>query len=43
MFVSAYSSRPVIHVKEVPSQEEVYALTFADAVAKYGDGLEEDS
>lgn len=42
MFVSTYSSRPVLHVKETyQDQVRAYALTYADAVAKYGDQLDE--
>ena len=40
MFVSAYNSRPVIHIKEMNGSS--YALTFADAVARYGNDLQED-
>ena len=40
MFVSAYNSRPVIHIKE--SNGSAYALTFADAIARYGQNLSED-
>ena len=43
MFISAYSSRPVLHVKETGQSGVVrsFALTYADAISKYGDELEE--
>ena len=44
MYVSAYSSRPVMHIKENPStpQERFSALTFADAVARFGHRIDEN-
>ena len=43
MYISAYSSRPVLHVKETGQQGQFssFALTFKDSVARYGAGLEE--
>ena len=41
MFVAAYSSRPVIHIKDSNTGSS-YALTFADAVSRYGTNLKED-
>ena len=38
--MSTYNSRPVIHIKEANGSS--YALTFADAVTRYGDYLNED-
>ena len=35
MYVAAYSSRPVLHIKSGEGQRP-YALTFADAVARFG-------
>ena len=45
LYVAAYSSRPVLHVKESGNQslEKSYALTFADAVARYGKDLKEEN
>ena len=44
MFVAAYYSRPVIHIKEGTDrgQTKSYALTFTDAIAKYGKTLREE-
>ena len=44
MFVSAYLSRPVIHIKEGMNQGfgRSYALTFAVAIGKYGKELKEE-
>jgi hypothetical protein len=44
MFVSAYSSRPVIHIKEGLDwgQMRSYALTFADSIPRYGGKLKEE-
>ena len=42
MFVSAFNSRPVIRIREHATQRE-YALTFADAVGKYGSLIKEEN
>ena len=41
LFVSAYISRSVIHVKEKPSNRS-YALTLTDAIEKYGRNLKQE-
>ena len=40
LYVSPFSSRPVLHIKEV--NKAPYALTFADAVSRYGASLDDD-
>jgi hypothetical protein len=40
MYVSVYSSRPVLHVREGDSKP--YALTFADAVKSFGSRVEQE-
>ena len=40
MYVSVYSSRPVLHVREGDSRS--YALTFADAVKRFGSRVEQE-
>jgi hypothetical protein len=37
MFVSAFSSHPVLHIQSKSGNQRPYALTFADAVWKYVD------
>ena len=39
LYLAQFSSRPVLHVKEV--NKTPYALTFADAIKRYGASLEE--
>jgi hypothetical protein len=41
MYVTPFSSRPVLHVKDMSGNKAPYALTFADAVTRYGSKLEE--
>ena len=36
MYVTAYNSRPVLHIRDVSGNRGVSALTFADAVARFG-------
>ncbi len=43
MYVSAYSSRPVLHIKERNRTQRPYALTFADAIARYGMTIDDDN
>ena len=40
LFVAPFSSRPVLHVKEV--NKSPFALTFADAITRYGATLKEE-
>jgi hypothetical protein len=40
LYVAPFSSRPVLHVKDV--SKSPYALTFADAIKRYGASLEEE-
>ena len=42
LFVSAYSSRPVLYVHEKQNNNRSYTLTFTDAVARFGRDLKED-
>ena len=39
MYVSAFSSRPLLHVKPKEAGSRQMAFTFADAVSRYGRGL----
>ena len=40
LYVAPFSSKPVLHIKEV--NKAPYALTFADAVSRYGASLDDD-
>ena len=40
LYVAPFSSRPVLHVKDI--SKSPYALTFADAIKRYGASLEEE-
>ena len=42
MFATACTSRPVLHIKETRSQNQItsFALAFADAVARYGSRID---
>ena len=42
MFVSAFNSRPVLRIKE-PNNQRDYALTFADAIARFGPLIQEEN
>ena len=42
MYVAPFSSRPVLHIRNSTGAKPPYALVFADAVARYGDSLEEE-
>ena len=42
MYVSAYSSRPVLHVVDKSGIQKPYALTFADALTRYKGEVNED-
>jgi hypothetical protein len=41
-YVAPFSSRPVLHVKDMSGTRPPYALVFADAVARFGERLTED-
>ena len=43
MFVSAYTSRPALHIKQggEGSDQRPFIVTFADAVEKFGDRIEQ--
>ena len=42
LYVTAYNSRPVLHVNEKGTNSCTYVLTFADAIVKYGKNLKEE-
>ena len=44
MYVSAYTSRPVLHIKKEgeEAQQRPYVMTFADAIERYGSRIEQD-
>jgi hypothetical protein len=41
VYVTPFSSRPVLHIKDIKRGKQPYALTFSDAIARYGSVLEE--
>jgi hypothetical protein len=41
MYVSAYTSRPCLHIKTGDNQRP-FAMTFADAIARFGSRIEQD-
>ena len=41
MYVSAYTSRPVLHIKKGADQRP-FAMTFADAIKKFGSEVSQD-
>ena len=43
MYVSAYNSRPVLHITDKTGGRKPFALTFADAITRFGDMLKEES
>ena len=43
LFVSAFNSRPVLHVIDKTSNNRSYTLTFVDALVKYGTGLNQEN
>ncbi len=42
LFVMAFSSRPILHVRTKGGDQRSVVFTFSDAVAKYGENLMED-
>jgi hypothetical protein len=42
MYVTAYSSRPVLHIQDKTGNQRPTALTFADAVTKYAGMVKDD-
>ena len=40
-YVTPFSSRPVLHIKNLKDRKQPYALTFSDAIARYGSILED--
>jgi hypothetical protein len=42
LYVTLFSSRPVLHVKDIDGNKAPYALTFTDAVSRYGSSLGEE-
>ena len=42
MYISAYSSRPVLHINDKKGNQKPYALTFADAVTRYNGMIDGD-
>jgi hypothetical protein len=42
MYVSAYSSRPVLHIKDKTGNQRPSVLTFADAVTRFGGIVKDD-
>ena len=42
MYVSAYSSRPVLHIKDKTGNRRPSVLTFADAVTRFGGMVKDD-
>ena len=45
MYVSAFTSRPVLHIKKVGEdvQQRPFIMTFADAIERYGTRIEQDN
>ena len=45
MYVSAFTSRPVLHIKKVGEdvQQRPFIMTFADAIQRYGTRIEQDN
>ena len=41
LYVPPFSSRPVLHVKDIQGNRQPYALTYIDAIMRFGDTLEE--
>ena len=41
-YVASYASQPIIHVKQKGNEGRSTALTFSDAIAKYGGSLREE-
>ena len=41
-YVTPFSSRPVLHIKDIKGEKPPYALTFSDAIARYSDVLRDD-
>ena len=41
MYVSSYSTRPMLHIKS-DSEQKPFALTFADAMTKFGSELDQE-
>ncbi len=42
LYVTPFSSRPVLHVNDIAGNKAPYALTFSDAVTRFGSKLEEE-
>jgi hypothetical protein len=42
MFVSAYNSRPVIHIKGDTNTQKPFVMTFADAVKRFGGKIKDE-
>jgi hypothetical protein len=40
-YITPYTSRPMLHVKQKDGNQRPMAYTFSDAIAKYGAGLRE--
>ena len=41
-YVTPFSSRPVLHIKDIKSGRQPFALTFSDAITKFGMVLKEE-
>ena len=42
LYVTAYSSRPILHILEKQNKNKSYSLTFVDAVVRFGKDLKEE-